>query len=271
MRNVNCRNVRREIEEAGSGDGLSAAVSAHLASCANCETLSREQSKLHALISNLGTVEAPGDFDFRLRARLAGESRGQARPFSLGDFSFGLRAAAVAMVLAMVGLAFVFVSFQSRQQNPAVAGKTVESTPVSPSTGASGEGVNGTKASAPEIAVSPTDGQLETVATGSQAGARGPKRRSERDELAGSRDGSRVGTREMGSTPAGVVKRYDQLAGTYPTAAFPINASYQSLKVSVDDGRGSSRTISLPTVSFGSQRALSQGSSPLVASARGVW
>ena len=29
----------------------------------------------------------------------------------------------------------------------------------------------------------------------------------------------------------------DQLGGTYPTAAFPINASNQSLKVSVDDSR----------------------------------
>ena len=49
-----------------------------------------------------------------------------------------------------------------------------------------------------------------------------------------------------------------QLAESYPTAAFPINASYQSHSVSVDNGRGTSRTISLPSVSFGSQRTLSQ-------------
>lgn len=89
-------------------------------------------------------------------------------------------------------------------------------------------------------------------------------------ELASLR-GKRFGTRDLSSTSAAVLKRYPQLAESYPTAAFPINASYQSLKVSVDDGSGIARTISLPTVSFGSQRALSQSSSPLVASARGTW
>ena len=37
---------------------------------------------------------------------------------------------------------------------------------------------------------------------------------------------------------------------------FPIEASSQSVKFSLDDGRGNERTISLPTVSFGSQRVL---------------
>jgi hypothetical protein len=40
------------------------------------------------------------------------------------------------------------------------------------------------------------------------------------------------------------------------TTMFPIEASSQSLKVSLDDGRGNARTISFPTVSFGSQRVL---------------
>jgi hypothetical protein len=45
--------------------------------------------------------------------------------------------------------------------------------------------------------------------------------------------------------------------GTEPvsvSAAFPIDASLQSFKVSMDDGRGNARTISVPTISFGSQR-----------------
>ena len=35
---------------------------------------------------------------------------------------------------------------------------------------------------------------------------------------------------------------------------FPIDASLQSFKVSLDDGRGNARTISVPTLTFGSQR-----------------
>lgn len=79
-----------------------------------------------------------------------------------------------------------------------------------------------------------------------------------------------MGTRDTSTVPAAVLKRLEQ-EGTYPSGPFPINASYQSLKVSVDEGRGSARTISLPTVSFGSQRTLSQNATPLMASARGVW
>src|SRR5882724_3625273 len=112
MRNMNCRNVRHEIEEAASRDLLSSEVNHHLSNCVACKTLFREQTRLQELVASLGTVEAPGDFDFRLRARLAGEKRGaEAQPFALGNFSFGLRSAAVATILLLIGSALMFVSF----------------------------------------------------------------------------------------------------------------------------------------------------------------
>ena len=43
------------------------------------------------------------------------------------------------------------------------------------------------------------------------------------------------------------------------SAAFPIDASLQPFKVSLDDGRGNARTISVPTISFGSQRIVQSG------------
>ena len=49
---------------------------------------------------------------------------------------------------------------------------------------------------------------------------------------------------------------------------FPIEASVQSLKVSLDDGRGNARTISFPTVSFGSQRMLTNANQ---FAPKGVW
>jgi hypothetical protein len=39
----------------------------------------------------------------------------------------------------------------------------------------------------------------------------------------------------------------------------PLDSSLQSFKVSLDDGRGNARTISVPTISFGSQRMLQTG------------
>ena len=74
-------------------------------------------------------------------------------------------------------------------------------------------------------------------------------------------------TLEMSSSAAKVLRAGDPLKAN----VFPIGASFQSIKVSFDDGSGSSRTISVPSVSFGSQRVLSPGSSSLLASARSDW
>lgn len=267
MRNMDCRNVRREIEAAEAGELPSADVNAHLKSCAPCERLSREQSKLQTIISSLGTVEAPGDFDFRLRARLAGEKPGVAPPFALGSFSFGLRSAAAATIMLLIGSAFLFVSLKTRLDNSGT-GQQVTSQPLKPSAiePLQGNGSGSTVAAAPNV--NSSDGIKANLGSGSEEAQ---KRRQFRSEVAAFKSSNRPDTREQSGTRAPVLKRDDQLAATYPTAAFPIDASYQSLKVSVDDGRGTSRTISLPTVSFGSERALSQNASPSIASARGVW
>jgi hypothetical protein len=266
MRNMNCRNIRREIEEAAPGKWLSSDVRNHVLSCVACETLLREQTKLRELVSSLGTVEAPGDFDFRLRARLAEEKRAVAQPLGFGSFSFGLRSAAVATVLLLIGVAFIFVSFRSSSNTPLTAGAAKTgpdqkvSTPVLPkeTVATTGPGVvGGSQAEKRDVK------SLDRPAL---------KRRNglTQTELASRRDSNSQTTRDLSSTPAEVLRR-DQIAGVYPTSAFPIDAGYQSLKVSVDNGRGTSRTISLPTVSFGSERSLSQSASPLMASARGAW
>jgi len=276
MRNMNCRNIRREIEEAGPGDVLSSGVNDHVLSCVACETLLREQTKLQELVSSLGTVEAPGDFDFRLRARLAGEKRALAQPFTLGNFSFGFRSATAATILLLIGSAFIFVSFRTRSDAPLTAGVTKAgpdqkgSDPVVP---------RDLETTGPEV----TPGSEAVPSNALETGVKPPKssesagqppvkRRNglRQTALASRRGNGSQRTRDLSSMPAPVLKR-DQLAGVYPTSAFPIDAGYQSLKVSVDNGRGTSRTISLPTVSFGSQRSLSQSTSPLMASARGSW
>ena len=255
MRNMNCRNVRREIEETDAGELLSVAAREHVAICTACETLSREQTSLQTIISSLGTVEAPGDFDFRLRARLAGERRGNNGNYALGSFSFGLRAAAMATVLLLLGSAFVFVTFRTRPNGP-------ETVAVNPDKAAP----------VPLIA----DGEVKPVVK--QPGVVDevirpvqiqPVKRSGHGAVATARP-DRSAILEQASTSAPVV-RFNDSDEIYPTTAFPIDASSQPLRVSVKNDRGASRTISLPTVSFGSQKALSQSGSPLMASARGVW
>src|SRR5215510_2423926 len=55
-------------------DGYSAAAAEHLRECAACREFQEQQTKLRQIVGSLGTVSAPADFDFRLRARLANES-----------------------------------------------------------------------------------------------------------------------------------------------------------------------------------------------------
>jgi hypothetical protein len=265
MRNINCRNVRREIEETVPGDVLSSSVNDHLVNCVACETLSREHAKLQQIISSLGTVEAPGDFDFRLRARLVGEKSGSARPFApfgVGGLLFGPRSAAVAAMLLLVAAAFVLVSLRSKSDNSLSAEKETRTTPTEV-----------VKTNATDVTLSPNVDQLNVVGVKPPSSAAPPAKRQGGLRQPGSASldrTSRVVALDSASTRAPVLKR-DQLVDTFPTSAFPIDAAYQSLKVSVDNGRGTSRTISLPTVSFGSKQSLSQSSPPLVAAAREAW
>lgn len=267
MRIINCRNARREIEEAAPDELLSSGVKNHMLSCADCGELYREQTKLRALISGLGTVEAPGDFDFRLRARLASEKHATPRHFVTGYFSFGFRSAVVATILLLVGSAMMFVSFRLRSDKSAgVATITPNDAAVSPAGSEKDANIPG-----PGVAGRPEKQQVVVEAV-TQAPGKSVLKRSAglKQAVAILREGNRRKYRDSSSTPAQVIKR-DQLAEVYQMAAFPIDAGYQSLKFSVHDESGTSRTISLPTVSFGSQRALSQSTSPLMAQARGAW
>jgi hypothetical protein len=272
MRKINCRNIQREIEEAGPGDVLSSEVDQHLANCTACGTLARQQANLQKIVSSLGTVEAPGDFDFRLRARLAADKR-RPQPFALAGVSFGLRSAAMAMMLILAGAAILFIALRTRSDNstPETVAATAPNRdvpkPVDPTVGATINPAAGTVEPASTVATTVATSGSEIDKSSEPAPV---KRRGTGQTTFASYRPSRQQTRDLSSTGALVLKD-DQFAGAYPSAAFPIDASNQSLKVSIDDGRGSSRTISLPTVSFGSQRPLSQGASPLMASARGDW
>ena len=270
MRNINCLNIQREIEEAGSADLLSAAAISHLDACAACEKLSRQQTKLQAIVSSLATVEAPGDFDFRLRARLAAEKHGGARSLPFANLSFGLRSVAVAAILLLIGSAIVFVAFNSSSDNPVAGGKQVAPKPVTPDSEPKQIVVPGSETPGPnQLAAESKKDESAPIGPSFRPVGQAPKGRGLRNQFATLKAGHRFETRDLSGTRPPVWTRDDQFAESFPTAAFPIDASYQSLKLSVDNGRGTSRTISLPSVSFGSQRTLSQNTSPIMA--RGSW
>ena len=240
---MNCQKVRRVIEATDRGDFLNLAVAEHIKRCPACEKLNDEHLKLRNITANLGTVEAPADFDLRLRARLARANAEDVRP-GFGRLTFGLRSAAFASLMVVFGGAMLIANLRTAEhptpnpaiEKPAVNQPVAAATPFQPTLGSPG---------------------LTTPSLSSDTlrASNGNKR-------------SRTGSRDMASGRAPVVRSNELTAHA---SDFPIDASSQPVKVSLDDGRGSSRTISVPTVSFGSQRVLSQNNSPLVASARGAW
>lgn len=68
---MSCKKFRTEIEEAGRGVPLGASAATHVAACDSCRAFDAERVRLRALVSDLSRVEAPADFEFRLRARIA--------------------------------------------------------------------------------------------------------------------------------------------------------------------------------------------------------
>ena len=254
MMKTNCKTIRRELDEMNLGEESSPSVMLHLQQCEECQEFHQSRTKLRQLVASLETVAAPADFDFRLRARLAGEKAGSYRRRVFANWLPGFRALVTAVIILMVGVV-LFVS-QRRSHVPSVAKIQVEE-PAS------------TKAISPKpsevLAPSSTEGVRSNTATSVQQRPKGST------TLAGIRGKRQMATTDFSSVPATVLRREGSVARVGSTTVFPIDAANQSLRVSLDDGSGNWRTISLPTVSFGSQRVVASGSVSNQLAAKGIW
>jgi hypothetical protein len=266
MNKTDCRSVRQEIEEAASGTLFSAPAREHLSNCATCATFSDEQQKLKEMVAGLGTIEAPSDFDFKLRARLAASASAR-RQLWPGN-GFGVRSIAFATLVLLFGFAVILINVRSRPSESALpttqahgpaAQPNIQTTQVNNNeqgketpAGLEVAGPSSTSESNPSTVQSRTD-RLTKGSGGSQYAVAG---------------NGRVKATDLSATPAAVLRPTETAIGS---SVFPLGTSYQSLKVSVDDGRGSSRTISLPSVSFGSSQVLARNPTPVMASMRDSW
>ncbi len=65
---MNCREFLIVFEERS---GLTEAATLHLKDCSGCQKTSREQTLVWQMIEDLPRVDAPKNFDFRVKARIA--------------------------------------------------------------------------------------------------------------------------------------------------------------------------------------------------------
>ena len=254
MRKNNCEVIRRELDELMLGESYSNAALEHLRHCSECREFEDKQTALRRIVGSLGTVAAPADFDFRLRARLANESSSAAFHLKPASWIFARRSFAVAAALLLflaTGVVVVRNIIDKQDSSKLASGNAPAATPEpQPTTAAVPRRQNEIKPQEAVVTVPENTPRRIKPERLFQASVR-PRRME-------SRDSSSQRPEVFNATPP-----------ISSSEVFPIDASLESFKVSLDDGRGNARTISLPTIRFGSQRMLPTANQ--YAAAKGVW
>ena len=242
MRKNTCELIRRELDELNLDETWTTAAIEHLRECGACREFQEKQTKLRQIVGSLGTVAAPADFDFRLRARLANESSNTSHFNFVSSFVWGpvLRRGLAGAALLLVFATGAFL-VRSKLNGPAAITETAKQSTV-----VTEPPRQAAKYPAPDI------GKQEVV---SLPPSKHPqKNKMDRFEQVAVSKNRRLATVDSSSTGANVLNGTEPLASS---ATIPIDASsVQSFTVSVDDGRGNAKTISVPAISFGSQRLM---------------
>lgn len=255
---TDCRVMRRMIDEAESGESLSRQAAEHIAVCDSCREFRDQRARLRELVGSLQPVEAPPDFDMRLRARLVSERAGAAW-FSLPALSFGRPAfVACAAVVILLGAAVLVkrTGFSWRSSDRARAISTSGPKQV---------------AEPPKETNKQTGVPKEEIATGvsQPLKASGPRRlmpdRNRPGNLA-VKTGSGT-SKDFALGPAPV---YRQNQSESNAAEISLSKPFE---FSLQDSRGVTHKISLPPVSFGSQQLIQNGQriQPTSYAASRVW
>lgn len=253
MRKNNCQIIRRELDELMLGESYSTAALEHLRHCSECREFEEKQTTLRRMVGSLGTVAAPADFDFRLRARLANESSSAGFHLKSISWIFARRSFAVAAALLLfvaTGVVVVRNITEKQDSSNVASGNVPAATPEpQPTTDA---------VTRPQDEIKPQEEVVRVPENTPQ------KTKSERPFHASVRQKRNMVSEDFSS------QRPLSLKEMQPNSeVFPIDASLESFKVSLDDGHGNARTISLPTIRFGSQRMLPTANQ--YAAAKGVW
>lgn len=235
MRNNKCEMIRRELDELMLNEAYSASAGEHLKECLDCREFHQTQIKLRQMVGSLGPVAAPPDFDFRLRARLAND----AGSVGVHDWSFARKGLAFGAVLVVFATGMFAVRNVMNQgtDNPVIVERNPP--PVQQESPKPAERI---QPDAP-----PSSDQTAEV--------RENRPNRMRVVQGGLKIRRPMATVDRASTRAGVIPTSEAVSSR-ATAVIPIDASLPSLKFSLDDGSGNPRTISVPTIRFGSQRML---------------
>jgi len=251
-----CRATRRNIDETGLDEGLAPRASEHISVCASCREFHDQRIRLREMVGSLQPVDAPADFDVRLRARLVGERAGKTTWFAFPGFVFGTPAVAmIATVIVLAGAIMLLnrAGWFSRSPHQFAAKSQPPPKQVGPSPA---PGVmKDTGAPVPANVVVLADDRRRAV-----------KQQRNRMSNVAAKPGN-VTSRDFTLQPAPV---FTQNEAERNAAEISLSKPFE---FSLQDSRGVTHKISLPPVSFGSQQLMQNGQRfpPASYSANRVW
>jgi len=271
MQVMNCKTFRAQCEELNLDQKLGDEALQHLSRCDQCRRFHDEERALRSLMAGLGTVDAPADFDFRLRARMAREREQPIARLHLASLWDGVRpAAAAAFVIAIVVGGILLKGHEPRSG-------TIAQGPEAPKV------ANGNLKAASEANDPATPGGNQSLALKPQSPAASqnespapkPAPIKRRDISAANVTVTQTPIASQSKERSGV-RDFAQMVAPKVDAdnlepVLRVGLSSRPMTFSVDNGRGDRRTISLPAVSFGSSQLLNRSASFVPASAKGEW
>jgi hypothetical protein len=267
---MKCEAYRGEFEEATADVRLSRDASEHAAGCEACGRLYRERVALRGLVGELARVEAPADFEFRLRARIrAAEGTPRRRFFARPATQTASAALVACLVLLVAAGIYIKRPTHSTQQSVASGGAGEVSQPTaSEATGARVENVP-TKIETAKVS---EGGRAADVINASAQGKTTAKGEAAQGRRAG------VLTRSFAERAAPGLSRKGIDAGQVAMLSTPVPlklpAGQQPMRVVLRDDNGASRVVSVRSVSFGSQQfvgGLRTSFRPSGETKEGVW
>ena len=243
MNNRECRTTRQEIEKSKLHQRLSNPAARHIESCRACQEFQLERTRLRELIGSLEPVAAPEDFDVRLRARIAADRQQSSRGSFFNTFVMSTPAIAVAAVIVMLIGSIVWLAQRQRnQESPVASGTPVNSNQALAPVRKAAESTN-SNSSAVEAEKDPP---APVIAQAPKS--QNPYRDAGSKPTTVAKDAYGPAT-DFNVTGAESIRQGEQQAGEVS-----LSAPVKPLVVSLEDVSGTKRRISLPPVSFGSQR-----------------
>lgn len=286
---MHCKFYQAEVEETNfDGDGLSAAVRAHVRECPTCRKHYEQRVSLHGLLGSLARVSAPADFEFRLRARMASHAGMGNRTKALHRF-FAPRTISVTLAACFILMVAFGVSRINRGEIKDPQAKS--SATLKPT-------LKEVAQSEEQIENELLNSQITSIEIRSEHRAvkeqrRGLAARATTLNLRGARNSSRLervatkrspdaahDDRDVSVSPAPVVTRDSAPVAPLntnlnPPLAVSVGDSSEALKVVLQDERGTTQVVPVERVSFGAQDIVSRPQAPTPRTSQplreGIW